>query len=125
MSVCQYSVCLSACLVVRDIVSWLEKCKITVSNAEYFQILVISSRDSLKTTYSFFMNTQSIRKLVSLFYSTARLGAERNDVGGVDVFGRRAHVLPVMRNGGELRSTICLQDQAEISWSAFIFIKAC
>ena len=50
------------------------------------------------------MKVQSI----SLFFSVARLGAERDDVGGVDVSGRRAHVLPVMRNGGELRSALCL-----------------
>ena len=71
------------------------------------------------------MTVQSIRKLVSLFHSAARLGAERNDAGGVNLPGRRAHVLLVMRNGGELRSAICLQDQAEISWSAFTFIRAC
>ena len=83
---------------------------------------LISSRASLRTTFAFYKNVQGC---FDIFRSAARLGAERDDVEGVDVSGRRAHVLPVMRNGGELRSAICLQDQAEISWSALIFIKAC
>ena len=57
-----------------------------------------------------------------LFCSVARLGAERDDAGGIDLPGRRAHVLPVMRNGGELRSAICLQNQTEISRLVFILV---